>query len=154
VWQSAPIPVQRLGDVLVVAVAELRAGADDQASYGVWCRGDPADNATSRYDLRINGRGEATISKQRADGKAKVLAGPTTVEGVIRAGGNRLVAQCRDVAGKVELRLWVNDTEVAHASDGTDAYRSGEVGVVAAAGPSQPAEARFDSFEARVPPQA
>jgi hypothetical protein len=58
------------------------------------------------------------------------------------------------VSGQVELRLWVNGIEVASARDATDPYPPGQVGVVAAAGRSQPAEARFESFEARPPPGA
>lgn len=148
VWRSAPIPVQRVSDVVVVVVADLQAGADGQAAYGVWCRGDPADGAASRYDLRINRRGEVVISKERAGGRPTVLAGPTATEDVNRTGGNRLVAQCRDVRGEVDLRLWVNGAEVASARDRTDPYPPGQVGVVAAAGRSQPASARFESFEA------
>jgi hypothetical protein len=152
-WKSAPTSSSHFDAVEVTAVARLQEGAESQAEYGVWCRGDPSGGDSARYDFRIEASGQTSISKERQGGGSQVLSTKAVSVPAQRGADNRIRARCRGVGRQVELLLWVNDVEVARASDAQGPYGPGEVGVYGGAGPSRAVEVRFQSFEAHsVPP--
>jgi outer membrane biosynthesis protein TonB len=151
-WKSAPTSSRHLDAVEVTAVA--RPSADNEAEFGVWCRGDPSRGDTERYDFRVKAGGEASITKERRGSESQPLS-TSSVSAPTQSGADyRIRALCRGVGGKVELRLWVNDVELVSVSDAQGPYGPGEVGVYGGAGPSRAVEVRYLSFEARSAPPA
>ncbi|MFF0774642.1 protein kinase [Nonomuraea wenchangensis] len=142
-WKSAPRR-EPDGASVISARATLAEGGDASA-YGVWCHGSSSSGA--RYDFLVSGSGMVSIVKRGAGTDGADLYGPA--QGPVKSSA-RLVAECADGgAGRVALRLWLDDRLVAEAADADDPYGPGEAGVIATADPGAPARVRFDSFVLR-----
>ncbi|WP_219469950.1 serine/threonine-protein kinase [Nonomuraea rhizosphaerae] len=138
-WKSAPRS-EPDGGVLVTARARLEQGSGD---YGVWCHGSTGSG--DRYEFGVNGAGRATIVKRRAGQKGTPLYGPAAIKG--STGYERIVAECGGGdAGRVALRMWVDDRLVAEVTDGGDPLGTGEAGVHAAPDTKESLRVRFESF--------
>ncbi|MEV5556764.1 serine/threonine-protein kinase [Nonomuraea wenchangensis] len=142
-WKSAPRR-EPDGASVISARATLAEGGNASA-YGVWCHGSSSSGA--RYDFLVSGSGMVSIVKRGAGADGAALYGPA--QGPVTSSA-RLVAECADGgAGRVALRLWLDDRLVAEAADADDPYGPGEAGVIATADPGAPARVRFDSFVLR-----
>ena len=143
-WKSAPAR-EPDGGVVVSAKARREQGAGE---YGVWCHGSASSG--DRYEFGVNSSGQVAIVKRRTGQKGTPLYGPAAVKGA--TGSDRIVAECAGAAGsgagagKVVLRMWVNERLVAEVSDASAPLGSGEAGVFAAPDAKEALRVRFESF--------
>jgi serine/threonine protein kinase len=104
--------------LLISADVVVRSGPD-YGQVGLWCRGDANRTPPHGYHflVRVDGKG-AVIRKVSEQAGSKQLAEASEAKGYKRGKTNRIQAACDQEGSKINLRLWLNGSLVAEATDG------------------------------------
>jgi serine/threonine protein kinase len=104
--------------LLMSADVVVRSGPD-YGQFGLWCRGDAIPSPPHGYHflVRVDGKG-AVIRKVSEQAGSKQLAEASEAKGYKRGKTNRVQAACDQEGSKINLRLWLNGSLVAEATDG------------------------------------
>jgi hypothetical protein len=128
-------------------------GGPKYGTFGAFCRatGDGNDSADSSYYeflVRADGQG-SLIRKSAGISGSKEILRRSSVPGYHSGKGDRLQIGCEQEGKKVHLRLWVNGTLAADATDPDTPLPNGGVGLVTAvenAGSGGDLQVLFDNF--------
>jgi serine/threonine protein kinase len=149
-WEKAPVDSTLPARLLVSVDATVQAGPP-YGQAAVYCRGNGAGSDAVSYDflVRADGRG-ALIRKEAGKKGSKELARKNSAAGFRQGRTNRLQAACEQDGTKVRLRLWINGSAAAEATDADAPLANGNAGLMARldnGGSGGDTRVRFDNFD-------
>lgn len=149
-WEKAPFDGNLPVNLLIGVDAAIKAGPP-YGQIGVYCRGSGDGGDSTSYDflVRADGRG-ALIRKEAGQRGTKELVSKTSADGWKAGKTNHLQVACEQEGKKVHLRLWINGSLAAEASDADGPLANGGTGLIARldnGGSGGNVQTQFDNYE-------